>query len=90
VIHSLVSGRARAAALLVALALAIGGPIAEAPAGAPAAHVACKSAVIVGQHKCIAAGQFCQHTARANRDYHRYGYHCGKRDRNGRYHLVYY
>ena len=72
--------------LLVVVALI---PAAQAPADPPVAHAACKSAVIVGQRKCIAAGQYCKHTARANRDYHRYGYHCGKRDRRGSYHLVY-
>jgi hypothetical protein len=56
----------------------------------PVAHAACKPAVIEGKHKCIARGQFCRHTKKANRDYHKYGYHCGKKDRNGRYHLVYH
>jgi uncharacterized membrane protein len=76
--------------LLAALALAAAAPVAQAPASAPAGHAACKSAVIEGKHKCIARGQYCRHTSRANRDYHRYGYHCGKRDRRGSYHLVYY
>ena len=48
-----------------------------------------EAATIEGKHKCIARGQFCRHTKKANRDYHRNGYHCGKRDHNGRYHLVY-
>jgi hypothetical protein len=74
--------------LLVALSLFVAVP--AAPASSPTAHAACTSAVIVHQHKCIARGQFCTHTRRANRDYHRYGYHCGKVDRNGRYHLTYY
>jgi uncharacterized membrane protein len=76
--------------LLAALALAAAAPVAQAPAHPAAAHAACKSAVIEGNHKCIARGQYCRHTHRANRDYHRYGYHCGKRDRRGSYHLVYY
>jgi hypothetical protein len=59
-------------------------------AGPPTAQAACTRATIVGQRKCIARGQFCTHTTRANRDYHRYGYHCGRRDYTGRYHLVYY
>jgi hypothetical protein len=85
--------RTRIAGGLIALSLAAIAPAAASSSPAPAepvAQVACKSAVIVHRHKCIAAGQFCQHTKRANRDYHRYGYSCGKRDRNGRYHLVYY
>lgn len=44
-----------------------------------------KHAVIGGSHKCLRRGQFC---ARAReRDYHRYGYHCHKRDARGNYHL---
>jgi uncharacterized membrane protein len=77
-----------AAALLAGLVLAAAAPVAAAPADHPVAHAACRSATIEGQHKCIAAGQYCRHTRRANRDYHRYGYHCGKRDRRGSYHLV--
>lgn len=82
----------RTAGLLIALALAAAAPVAEAPAQSvtPSAQAACKRVVILGHRKCIARGQYCTHTRRANRDYHRYGYHCGKRDRNGRYHLVYY
>lgn len=84
--------RARTVGLLAALSIAAAAPVAAAPAqtGSPTAQIACKSATIGGQHKCIARGQFCKHTSRANHDYHRYGYHCGKRDRNGRFHLKYY
>jgi hypothetical protein len=84
--------RLRLFAVLLTLAAASATPVAQAPArpASPTAHASCKRAIIVHQHKCIARGQFCKHTRRANRDYHRYGYHCGKRDRNGRYHLVYY
>jgi hypothetical protein len=71
-----------ASGLLGALAV----PVAQAPAAsAPIAHSACTSATIGGAHRCIARGQFC---SRAHaRDYTRYGLHCTKRDRNGRYHL---
>ena len=62
------------------------------PGLAPSAAVAktCSSgykhAVISGSHKCLRRGQFC---ARAkDRTYHRYGFHCHKRDANGRYHLT--
>jgi len=77
----------RLAVLLVSGSLAtIAVPIAQAPAASsPIAHSACRSATIGGVHKCIARGQFC---SRAHaRDYTRYGLHCTKRDRNGRYHL---
>jgi uncharacterized membrane protein len=80
--------RSTAAAVLAALSLVAASPASQAtPASV---HAACKSATIEGKHKCIARGQFCRHTKKANRDYHRYGYHCGKRDKNGRYHLVYH
>jgi Spy/CpxP family protein refolding chaperone len=84
--------RRRTLALVAALAVATASPAAPAPAspGDPAVHAACKSARILGKRKCIARGQFCTHTNAANRDYHRYGLHCGKADRNGRYHLVSY
>jgi hypothetical protein len=84
--------RRRTVGLLAALSLIAAAPAAEAPAkpASPTVHAACKKAIIVGKHKCIAKGQYCKHTTRANKDYHRYGYHCGKRDKNGRYHLVYW
>lgn len=45
-----------------------------------------KHAVISGVHKCLRRGQFC---ARAkDRTYHRYGFHCHKRDSRGNYHLT--
>lgn len=52
------------------------------------AHVtACVKAKIEGQSRCIQRGQFCRRSARAMRDYRKYGLSCTKRDRNGRYHL---
>ena len=75
---------------VLAVALVGAGPAASAPTTSPIAHASCAYHVIAGARKCIAAGQFCQHSARANRDYHKYGYTCGKRDYNGRYHLTYY
>jgi hypothetical protein len=81
----------RTAGLLAALALAAAAPAGQAaasPAGLVTVHAACRNATIEGDRRCIAAGQFCRHRRSANRDYHRYGYHCGKRDRNGNYHLV--
>lgn len=85
--------RTRIAGLLAALTL-----IAAVPAASVDAHVdgpvavaakACGSgythAVIDGSHKCLRRGQFCARSA--DRQYHRYGYHCHKRDSRGNYHL---
>jgi hypothetical protein len=90
--RSTCSMRARTIGVLAALALFGAVPAAEAPAqsGPLTAHASCVHARIVHKRKCIARGQYCKHTRRANRDYHRYGFHCGKRDRRGRFHLVYY
>jgi hypothetical protein len=44
-----------------------------------------KRAVINGSHKCLRRGQFCARGA--DRQYHRYGYHCHKQDSRGNYHL---
>jgi hypothetical protein len=86
------TARSRLTALLVAVGLVVAAPTPAAPArvAGAKAEAACTRATIQGERKCIARGQYCRHTARANRDYHRYGYHCGKRDRNGRYHLISY
>ncbi|MDA0161301.1 hypothetical protein OM076_13570 [Solirubrobacter ginsenosidimutans] len=74
-------------AALAATALATAAPALAAPASdAPVAHIACTSAKIGGQSKCIARGQYC---ARAHkRNYKRYGFSCSKRDNRGRYHLT--
>jgi|SRR5215207_470604 len=79
---------------LFAAAALVAWPATQAPAlsGSPAALAAAKPcsagykhAVIGGAHKCLRRGQFC---ARArDRQYHRYGYHCHKRDSKGNYHL---
>jgi hypothetical protein len=45
-----------------------------------------KHAVIGGEHKCLRRGQFC--ARRYDSQYHRYGYHCHKRDSRGNYHLT--
>jgi len=81
----------KVAGLLAAIALVAAAPTATAAAGngTPSVHAACTSARIQGDRRCIGAGQFCRHSRSANRDYHRYGFNCGKRDRNGRYHLQY-
>lgn len=86
--------RRRSLAALAALCLAAAAPAAAPVTGslAPPAAIA-KScgggythAVIKGAHKCLRRGQYCARDA--DRQYHRYGYHCHKRDRNGDYHLT--
>lgn len=72
-------------ALLLTCALAL--PAAAADAAAPIAHVACTHAVIAGESKCIARGEYCKRSAAAQRDYRRHGLSCTKRDARGRYHL---
>jgi hypothetical protein len=84
----------RFAALIAAAALTAGAPVASAPAHTGDAHVVAakscssgwKHAIIGGQHKCLRRGQFCARSR--DREYHRYGYHCHKRDRRGNYHLT--
>lgn len=44
-----------------------------------------KHAVIGGRHKCLARGQFC--AGGKDRTYHKYGFHCHRRDSRGNYHL---
>jgi hypothetical protein len=86
----MLNGRRRAAGLVVVGALIASAPSATATPTQPSPQVtvSCKRATIGGVRKCIAAGQYC--ARRYQRDYHRYGYSCSRRDRNGRYHLVYY
>jgi hypothetical protein len=63
-----------------------------APAAAPQSIVSksCSGSfthgVISGAHKCLRRGQFCARAA--DRQYHRYGFHCHKRDARGNYHLT--
>lgn len=79
------------AALFIGASLAAAAP-AAAPAYAPIEATAAKScssgwkhAVINGSHKCLRRGQFCARGA--DRQYHRYGYHCHQRDYRGNHHL---
>jgi hypothetical protein len=78
---------------VLAVATAFAAAPAVAPAAAPTAIAAksCSStytrAVIGGVHKCLRVGQFCAH--RYDRQYHRYGFNCRKRDARGNYHLTY-
>lgn len=73
------------AAILAACAVAL--PASAPAAATPIARIACTHAVIAGESKCIARGQYCKRTAAAQRDYRRYGLSCSKRDSRGRYHL---
>lgn len=89
--------RRRLAPLLVAPSLAGGVAAVPAVQAAPASlTLAAKScsgsyvhARILGHEKCLRRGEYCTHTRSANRDYHRYGFNCGTRDRRGSYHLQY-
>lgn len=87
--------RRRLALVLVVAAAAFSGG-AVAPATDPVAFTAnayaksCSSryvhAALSWGHKCLAAGQFCKRSA--DREYHRYGFHCHVRDSRGNYHLT--
>jgi hypothetical protein len=65
--------------------------VAAKPAEPPTAMIAksCSRgythAVIGGEHKCLRRGQYCARSR--DREYHRYGFHCHRADRNGDYHL---
>ena len=63
-----------------------GSPVAPASAVAKSCGGGYKHAVINGAHKCLRRGQYCARGA--DRQYHKYGYHCHKRDANGDYHLT--
>jgi hypothetical protein len=75
-------------AVAVSLAAALWAGAAVAPASdsvalSPSAYAkSCSSryvhAIIGGEHKCLAAGQFC--ARRYDRRYHRYGFHCHRWD----------
>jgi hypothetical protein len=83
----------RSAGLLMALfiAAAMAGTAVDhvsAPRSAATAQAGCESQRVAGHRECTVAGTVCAHTRLANRDYHSYGYHCGKLDGGGRYHLV--
>jgi hypothetical protein len=63
-----------------------GSVLAPSTAGAKTCSSSSTHAVIGGSHKCLRRGQFC---ARAkDSSYHRYGFHCHKRDARGSYHLT--
>lgn len=79
-------------AAIAAVSLAAAGP-ASAPAQPFVSATVAKScasgwkhAVIGGAEKCLRRGQFC--ARRSDRQYHRYGFHCHRRDARGNYHLT--
>jgi hypothetical protein len=43
-------------------------------------------AVLSWGHKCLAVGQYCKRSA--DREYHRFRFHCHQRDSRGSYHLT--
>ena len=91
----MIRNRTRAVGLLAALALiaaapASGGTGSQSAGDAPIVVAkSCgsgyKHAIIGGQHKCLRRGQYCAHSK--DSQYHKYGFHCHKRDKNGHYHL---
>ncbi len=72
---------------LLAVGLSCAAVATGSASGSPAGHIACTHAVIAGESKCIARGEYCKHMAAAQRSYRRYGLSCSKLDSNGRYHL---
>ena len=79
-------------ALAVAVA-ALGLGVAAEPAVSIAPTTATKScssrythAVLSWGHKCLATGQYCK--VSADREYHRYRFHCHNRDSRGSYQLT--
>ena len=63
-----------------------GSSIGPEPAAAKSCGSGYKHAVISGSHKCLRRGQLCARGA--DRQYHRYGYHCHQQDARGSYHLT--
>jgi hypothetical protein len=82
----------RLAAVVAAIALAgtagaIGAPALPVHAAvAKPCSAGYRHAVIGGAHKCLRRGQFC--ARRYDSQYHKYGFHCHRRDSRGNYHLT--
>jgi hypothetical protein len=86
--HRRIAALIAAAALAGLPAVASAGDARSVSSSATAAHKCGRGythAVIAGAHKCLRRGQYC--ARRYDSQYHRYGYHCHKTDRNGDYHL---
>ena len=60
-------------------------PLAPASAVAHTCSTGYTHAHLPWGQKCLRRGQFCK--GDRDRVYHRYGYHCHKRDSRGNYHL---
>lgn len=71
---------------VLAATVAIGGGVAAVPGSAVAksCHGSYVHAVIGGEQKCLAPGEFC--APRYNAEYHHYGFNC-VRYASGYYHL---
>ncbi len=81
--------RRSAATVGLVLAFTVSAPATAGAVAGPTqavAHIACTSATINHQSKCIARGQFCSRKYASQ--YKRYGLSCTKRDARGRYHLT--
>lgn len=63
-----------------------GSPTAPAAAMAKSCSSGWTHAALPWGHKCLRRGQFCKRSG--DRSYHRYGFHCHKRDARGNYHLT--
>jgi hypothetical protein len=75
------------AGTIAALAAGFGGAAAVTPVAlAKSCSSGYTQATISGAVKCLRRGQYCARAA--DSQYHRYGYHCHKRDANGDYHLT--
>jgi hypothetical protein len=83
--------KVRLALAAAVAALGIGFASAESASSTPSATAkTCSSrythAVLSWGHKCLAAGQYCKRSA--DREYHRYRFHCHRQDSRGSYHLT--
>ena len=78
------------AAAVAALGIGLASAESAVSVAPSAASKTCSSrythAALSWGHKCLAVGQFCKGSA--DREYHRYRFHCHKRDSGGRYHLT--
>jgi hypothetical protein len=78
--------RILALAATIAAFASVGGAATPITATAKSCSSGWTHAVINGSHKCLRRGQFCSRGA--DKQYHRFGYHCHKRDARGNYHLT--
>ena len=62
-----------------------GSPVNPAPAVAKSCSSGYKHAALSWGHKCLRVNQYCKRSG--DGEYHKYGFHCHKRDAQGRYRL---